>query len=92
MSYINNRFNDMVYSILEDHGTELINDREYSELSDEYDQKFNEIKILLGKENKEILDELEEIRNSMSAIHEKLIYERGLQDGVELRTILKIAR
>lgn len=88
---IKKRFDEMVYSVLEDYGSEIIKDKEYDELSHEYEEVFNKLKDLLPKEHWRLLYRLDEIDSEMGSISEKIIYEKGLQDGVELKHILRIA-
>ncbi|KEI90709.1 hypothetical protein N493_14955 [Clostridium botulinum B2 433] len=87
---IKNNFNDMIHQVLEEYSIEISQNDNYKKLVNEYDKIFGKISKCLSKENKDMIYRLNEIEGNMSSISEKMIYEKGLRDGLELKNILKI--
>lgn len=87
---IKHNFNDMIHQVLEEYSIEISQNDNYKKLVNEYDKIFGEISKCLSKENKDMIYRLNEIEGNMSSISEKMIYEKGLRDGLELKNILKI--
>ncbi|KEI96358.1 DUF6809 family protein [Clostridium botulinum] len=87
---IKHNFNDMVHQILEEYSIEISQNDNYKKLVNEYDKVFEKISKCLSKENREMIYKLNEIEGNMSSISEKMIYEKGLKDGIELKNIVKI--
>ncbi|NEZ94240.1 hypothetical protein EXM69_20460 [Clostridium botulinum] len=84
------RFNEMIGRVLDDHGNEINNDKEYAIALNKYTNLYNKLKEKLSDEDKDLLENLDEATNYVAAISSELTYKKGLKDGIELKSILKI--
>ncbi|NFS21417.1 hypothetical protein FDE82_04685 [Clostridium botulinum] len=84
------RFNEMIGHVLDDYGNEINSDKEYAIALNKYTNLYNKLKEKLSDEDKDLLENLDDATNYVASISSELTYKKGLKDGVELKSILKI--
>ncbi|HHV19799.1 MAG TPA: hypothetical protein GXZ27_13345 [Thermoanaerobacterales bacterium] len=66
----------------------LIKNKERRDIEEKIYELYSEIEKLLPDDMKNLIFKHEELVNSNGALTEKIVYEQGLRDGVELIKIL----
>lgn len=84
-------FNAMIQERTEEVGSKVLMENEtYRKSGEDSDKLFRQIKDLLPDEFKPLIFELDRLMCYQQAIAEEVMYEQGIKDGIELKSILKL--
>lgn len=87
---VNTIYENIIIKATETYCSELLEQKDYKELTDEYLSLYNELLRNMPIKYKGLLLSIMEKQNNIILIQNKTLYKKGLQDGLKLKDILNL--